>query len=569
MVNIPTTSRQFYNNVGKVNTLKAYADALQPAANSYQEQLKQEQKIRIDANATKGRAEADEFVRQLQLQYQRTPNSDEYKQAMKEGLNEIWKKYGADIDPLMQGVWQQTVNKLNVGYDEASNQWAFKQRQENAKFDMAEGMNVNYSLAYTHGNNDNIAGAVADLDLSYNQLKENATAALGEVEAAKLLKDYKKQYIQNFIDGQLQSNPEAAIQSLDNKEIAQVFENTKDVDDMKKYAFSKLETVKKQNKYKNILAGIQQGNGLLNKSMEQNLSLEEINRLMPEGASEDYKNYIYSLNGYKKQGSGKGGSGKLGDDEKVIEAADIYEQLSMLLANKDKATVEDFNQVQNNVYKALNNKSLTKAEGQKIINQIMEPMADAWQNNLKDLNEGGFWKRGDPVGANAVIDSLENEGILKKVKSSDKKTKEALQAANSQIKVKAYQYFYDELNKAIQESGGRYNSIADVIDDNDRAQKRAILQKAQDAALHDMASDQFSYLANYKEEQQPNKVLKSGGMTANTNNVNNAKLGAPVKQNLYIKTAYDPQTGKYGLVRNDGTIEEVSYERYKQFGGLK
>ena len=569
MVRIPTTDRQFYNTTKKVNTLATTAGALLPAAQSVQKTLVDQQKIRIDTNATRGRAEADELVRQLQLEYQRTPNSAEYKAKLHDGLNEIWKKYGQDVDPLMQGQWAQMTNKLNMAYDDASNQWAFKQRQENAKFDLAEGMNANYNLAYSHGQNNNTGAALLDLDYSYNQMRTNIAQSLGEAEADKLLKDYKKQYVKSYIDGQMQNNPEGALQTLNNKDVARVFDGEREVGEMKNYAINKLANLKKQAKYKNILAGIQQGNGLINASINKNLSLEEINSLMPEGASEDYKNYIYSLNGYKKQGAGKGGSGKLGDDEKVIEAADIYEQLSMLLANKDKATVEDFNQVQNNVYKALNNKSLTKAEGQKIINQIMGPMADAWQNNLKDLNEGGFGKKGDPVGANAVIDSLENEGILKKVKSGDKKTKEALQAANSQIKVKAYQYFYDELNKAIQESGGRYNSIADVIDDNDRAQKRAILQKAQDAALHDMASDQFSYLANYKEEQQPNKVLKSGGMTANTNNVNNAKLGAPVKQNLYIKTAYDPQTGKYGLVRNDGTIEEVSYERYKQFGGLQ
>lgn len=234
MVNIPTTSRQFYNNVGKVNTLKAYADALQPAANSYQEQLKQEQKIRIDANATKGRAEADEFVRQLQLQYQRTPNSDEYKQAMKEGLNEIWKKYGADIDPLMQGVWQQTVNKLNVGYDEASNQWAWKQRQENAKLDLAEGMNANYDLALNAGKAGNVKGALDNFEYSYNQLFEATAKNLGEMEAKKLMADYEEEYKTNFVYGLAERNAEAAIKLLKQPEFANSFKKKDAFDVMTK-----------------------------------------------------------------------------------------------------------------------------------------------------------------------------------------------------------------------------------------------------------------------------------------------------------------------------------------------
>lgn len=520
MVNIPTTERQFYDTTKKVNSLAAYSDALKPAAESVRKTMVEQQKIRIDTNATRGRAEADVLVRDLQLKYQRTPNSAEYKNEMKEGLNAIWKKYGQDIDPLMQGEWNQTTNKLNMAYDTASNEWAFRQRQENAKLDMADGMNANYSLAYTHGMNNNLNAAVADLDYSYNQLKASATKSLGEVSAEKLLKNYKKQFIQNFLDGQIQSDPEAALEALNDKSVAKVFENAKDVDTMKQYALAKLDTLKKQAKYKNILAGIEQGNGLINKSMERNLSLEEINQLMPADATEDYKNYIYSLNGYRKSKSGSGTNA-----EKAVEAADIYEQMSMLLSNDKKATIDDFQSLQNNIYKAMNNKSLSKSEGQKILNEIMTPMAKAWQNNTKDLNvDNPLWFTGD-TGAEGVIQSLK----LEKPSTKDKKLKAALSGANAAAKVRAYQYFYSELQKQVDNSNGKYNSIADVMSETNISDKRAILQAAQDAAIHDMASNKFNALANMAPEKQPNKVLSASGLNANTNNIDNAKQGTPVK----------------------------------------
>jgi hypothetical protein len=84
-----------------------------------------------------------------------------------------------------------------------------------------------------------------------------------------------------------------------------------------------------------------------------------------------------------------------------------------------------------------------------------------------------------------------------------------------------------------------------------------------------MANDRFGFLSSMPEEQQPNKVLDGGNLYGNTSNIDNAKLGTPVSDTRYIGTAYDTASGKYGLVRADGTIEEVSYERYKQFGGQK
>lgn len=562
MVNIPTTDRQFYDTTKKVNTLATFSGALQPAAENLRKTLVEQQNIRIETNATKGRAEADEFVRGLQLKYQRTPNSPEYKSELKEGLNNIWKKYGQDIDPLMQGQWGQMTNKLNLAYDTASNDWAWKQRQENAKLDLADGMNANYNLAYSHGKSNNIEAAILDLDYSYNKMKESVTSSLGEMEAHKLLKDYKKQFIKNFIDGQLQTNPEAALTSLNNKDIARVFDNTKEADDMKQYAVAKLDTLKKQAKYRNILSGIQQGNGLINKSMQQTLSLEEIESLMPKDATDDYKRLIYSLNGY---GSTKGGT-KLSDAGKALETSELYEQMSMLLSNKNGASVDDFNKFQNNVYKAMANKSLSKEEGMKIINEIADPMAKAWDGIGEKLSDGGGWFSGrDAVGAEGVIKTLKDNKILGKVdiKSKDKKTKAALEAANSKIKVKAYQYFYDELQKQVDNSGGKYGSIIDVMNETNIADKREILQKAQDAALHDMASDQFGYLANYKEEAQPNKVLADSGMTPNTNNVKNSTLGTPVKQSLIVQVG--TSGGKYVARMSDGSIREISQTTYQQY----
>ena len=236
MVNIPTTERQFYNTTQKINTFGTYADAVKPAAEDLRKTLVAQQNIRIETNATKGRSEADEFVRNLQLKYQKTPNSAQYKQELTTGLNDIWKKYGQDIDPLMQGQWQQMTNKLNLAYNDASNQWAFKQRQENAKLDLADGMNANYNLALNAGKQGNIKGALDNFEYSYQQLYDMTAESLGESEARRLLSDYEEEYKTQFVYGLAERNAQAAIDLLKQDSFAKSFKKKDAFDFMMKVA---------------------------------------------------------------------------------------------------------------------------------------------------------------------------------------------------------------------------------------------------------------------------------------------------------------------------------------------
>ena len=75
MVRIPTTERQFYNTTPKVNTLAVTADALLPPAKQYTQTLKNQQKVKIDTNSNKARADIDNLQHQWQLDNQATPDN--------------------------------------------------------------------------------------------------------------------------------------------------------------------------------------------------------------------------------------------------------------------------------------------------------------------------------------------------------------------------------------------------------------------------------------------------------------------------------------------------------------
>lgn len=220
MVRVPTTERQFYNTARKVNTLAAAANALMPAVQQYKQTLLDQQKIKIDTNLTKARIDLDNLNNKYRLANQGNPDNPEAKLKLQQDMHKILSDYGAGIDPIAKMDWERSANKLASGYEIANNDWAFKQRAENVKLDVAENINANLSLARSSGMRGDIGAAVADYANSYNQLFSYALKNMGETDARQLLVNYEEQYMESYINGLASVNPQAALEALKQPEIA-------------------------------------------------------------------------------------------------------------------------------------------------------------------------------------------------------------------------------------------------------------------------------------------------------------------------------------------------------------
>lgn len=568
MVNITTTKRQYYDtstdgsvlsNIGNV------AENLIPAAQKHYDIIAEQQKVKIDTNATKARVEANKKINEWRLQNQSNPDNQERKEELKNSLKEIFDFYGQDIDPVFKQNWDITVSTIMSAYEDSQNDWTFKQREQNAKLDVAENINTNYSLAFTHGMDGNIEAAIADLSNSYNQINGYAGTRLGQKNAKVLLKEYKQQFIKNFIDGQMQTNPSDAILSLQNEKIQKLFEDDpRKLQDMKDYATARFETMKRNRSYKSLVDAAILGGELINQSMEKNLSLEEIENLMPQNATEDYKNLIYSMNGYKMSNS-KASKTTLSDEQKAIGQAEVYEQMAAVMADKN-ATPEDYSKLQDLIYKRMNDKSFSVTQGQKIINEIAGPMQEAWGRTLKKLSADEVGLFTGDVGAKGVLQTLEKNGVIteKNDKIKDKTLKEQSKAARARIINKAYELYYQELQNIVDQTP-EYSTIADIAAEKDISKKRDILRSCQNKVTQSILEDKFSFLSTIDGDKKPNKVLSGGSLNLYTSNTDNAKLGTPVKETVIEKVGQS--SGKFYALLSDGTTREISQKTYEQFLG--
>lgn len=483
-------------------------------------------------------------------------------------MDKINKKYGQNIDSRFTKEYQSMTA---LDDKEAILNLRFKQtqdlqrenrlraaRERDKAAEMAASANPAYAAEIDKRVRNDLNGMLND-------------GSISRYEYDVALEDYNKKRTAASVNNFLDSSPEDWGDDEVNAALDAITANVSDEKEkqqLKDFAKAKIQGLRKQKEYLDTFNQLHSEYDLLNQSATNNLSIAEINRRMPKGASKEYKSLIKSLNGY----------GKLiqpDETEKVMIKENLYDEIAQITSNTE-AKPEDYAKLQNKVYGALSVKAMSVAEGKKVLDQIIMPLNDTWGRQIDKLSTDNFgWFTGD-LGMSEVKEYLENNGWLKNTKQIAKRNKKGKSlsadlkkdaANNARISVKAYQLYNNNLLRAAQANG--LNSVADVVALEDGAQKRALFKNAQDTTIRQMANDRFGFLSGMPEQQQPNKVLDGGNLYGNTSNIDNAKLGTPVSDTRYKGTAYDAASGKYGLVRTDGTIEEVSYEKYKQFGGQK
>lgn len=526
MVSIPTTQREFFNTQPKVNTLGAVASALEPAAKTYKRQLVEQQRVKIDTESTKARVEIDNLVNQWQLQNQSRPDDPEARAQLKSDIQDILNRYGSQIDPVAKMDWDRTAGKLSSAYELGMNTWARNQRAENVKLDVAENINLNYQKAYQYGRSGNYEMALADLDISHEQLENFGAPALGATVTRKLLEDYRKDYVKNFISGQMMTDPEGAILALDNEKIQKTIGDPRQIEALRGFALAKFDTLKKIKEGKKIAEDIKKGGGLLNASVNGSLSLEEIEANLPENASETYKNLIYSLNGFRKK------NGKLTTDEKAKKTLEVYDRMNRVLADP-KASPEDFAAMQEYLYEAMESGAMNKTEGINVLNKLYDPLQKSWAERLSPFSEDN-WVRADH-GAALVQNFIEDNYIA----SPDKKDKlkRNIEAANNKARADGYRIYYDYLQQEVMKYP-EYKSIADVLTESDETKKNEILDAAAEQTRQNFNQRRFERLKRIKPEQQPNAVLDGNMLTENSDRIENSKQGIPVKGGIITVGKY-------------------------------
>lgn len=245
MVHIPTTERKYYDTQKKLSTLSAYAGALLPAAQNMQQMVKEQQDIKMDSLGVEARIKMNDATNEWRLANQSNPNNPEALKDLQSQYDSILSEYRGQIDPMYRSQWDIRGNKLKGAFDLENQTWGFKQRQENAKNDIAKSVDNFYKLAFSYGQSGDINKALADFQVSYDKLLDYGAKNLGTEDAAMLLKDYQANFYTSYLDGLVENNPSQALKMLNSKEFYGVL-SQRDASRYKKYATARQKEINKE-----------------------------------------------------------------------------------------------------------------------------------------------------------------------------------------------------------------------------------------------------------------------------------------------------------------------------------
>lgn len=244
MVHIPTGERKYYNTTKKLNSLAAYSSALLPAAQQWQENIKEQQKIKMDTYSVDARIKMNEATNEWRMANQSNPNNPEALQQLQFTYDNILGEYREQIDPMYRSQWDIQGNKLKGAFDLDNQGWEIKQSQQNVRNDIASSIDNYYKLAYSYGQNGEMEKALVDFTDSYDKLLDYGAKNLGTEDAAMLLKDYRSNFYTSYLDGLVENNPSQALKMLNSKEFYGVLDS-RDYNRYKKYAKARQKEINK------------------------------------------------------------------------------------------------------------------------------------------------------------------------------------------------------------------------------------------------------------------------------------------------------------------------------------
>ena len=222
---------------------------------------------------------------------------------------------------------------------------------------------------------------------------------------------------------------------------------------------------------------------------------------------------------------------------------------------------EDFERLQEGLYKGMSVGAVTKKEGLDVLNRIYAPLQESWANRISPYSEDNWFS--PDHGAEVVKTFIEKNYVSKpKGKKNSYEWKNA-DAANKRAMIDGYRVYYNYLHEAAIKNN--YSSIADILTEEDLVKKNKVLDEAANNTITNFNQKRFEKLKNLEPEKQPNAVLSNSGIVANSNSLDVSSVGTPVSSSIkQVRVS----GGKYYGRTADGKTVEITEAQYKQFKGL-
>lgn len=216
------------------------------------------QEAKITENLSKAQLDLNTLNQKYKLDYQGDPFSKQGSTSYQQERKELFDSYGEDISPLFRNSWLESTRDMSAKDDLGNQTWAYTQARKNTESSINKSLLASYQMANQDGLRYGTGeGGEVDVLLNYSmaesRLKKLAQTTLGSTDTEGLFRDARNSYIKSFISGVAETNPERALEMIQDEQFKETFtaEERDEFLDVTAKAITRQNTIKKINQTDN------------------------------------------------------------------------------------------------------------------------------------------------------------------------------------------------------------------------------------------------------------------------------------------------------------------------------
>lgn len=530
------------NNTGQV--IEGLTDTVFSLGQKVAYMKGQEIKSQVAAQSSLANIEMYKTSENLRQKYLSNPTSAKFAEEKKQAYAQIKQKYGQQFSSLGYRQWDSAFNELSTGYDMKDDVWAFKQQKDNVITNLGTSIENDVIMSRTAGATGDFATFATTLDANYNNFYQTAVGALGVDKANKLMQTYKADNTTSFIGSMLMTNPDGAMELLNDKQVQGLINDPVNVEKLKDAARTQRTKIYQEQEADKAYNIVKNQGDFGVKILQQGASFSEMEIFFqknPDLTDAD-KSAIAKMAGFSytpKEGKnlGKPQEPKLLKTDKLQAFSELLNQGSAMVSMeyfntkefdigkqdpknldvKQSRTAKMLNSVndyQRRVIEHYNAGVITQAQMTELVSNYALPVSNYLRVNTRQLEEKSGWA-GEMLGYSQVkkfADDLEND--------------EDLSQADIDIeKGLVYSQYYKELQKY--SKGNVY-----AIEQMDSAEQRKIYSTAAKNAItfakNNSRNPAVWFKSDYPAQAQViSSILPKGQATKAMTNVSNKLQANP------------------------------------------
>lgn len=435
----------------------------------------------------------------------------------------------------------QSRNKANMDI------WAFDQNEKNIITDSQNGIKRDMSTAFSMGSEGNLFDAVTYFENQDKLIQQNLVNIDPQTHS-KLYGSYKSDFYTNFINGSMNQNPEKTLMLLKNKNIKEGIE-PETYSKLKEATENKLMNARSLAIKKEISSNILKNTQQTRRAIEGKASFTELYNYIEENdISKPTAEYLMRIGGYKISETKK-----IPVSEQIKAKNDIYNKIELAV---EKGDIEDFQNIQNEIYSKVDSNYFSQAEGENMIDTYIVPYAEKVQEANEDYSVKRLFEFGLNVGSRGI-----NEFVNDLTLPGTEKQQNIRRAS---LRVGLLDNFSSQLNKEIS-----LNPDIERLSDLDklpRNERIELLNRARDNSIKEYAKS-----LDIETENRPINDIK---LNIKQNEINQLrKENYDILDNTYKRNnqrsfvSVALYKGKYlGLTPNGSTVQ-ITKEEYEKLKG--